>query len=197
MSNPLVDESGDTSSKSTQWAMAEILNNHKTLETLREEIDSVVGKTRLIQETDLPKLPYLQAVSKESLRLHPPGAILPREFQQGCKIRGFYIPKGTPIVFNAYAVMRDVDSWKDPDEFKPERLLREEEERRDKVLNFLPFGAGRRGCPGSHLGYILIGMAIGIMVQCFDWETDRGKVIMEELSWLWLILLIVLLFLVT
>ncbi|CAH2045494.1 unnamed protein product [Thlaspi arvense] len=173
---------GDTSSKSTQWAMAEIINNPKILERLREEIDSVVGRTRLVQETDLPKLPYLQAVIKESLRLHPPGALLPREFDQGCKIGGFYIPKGTSLVINAYAVMRDADSWTDPDEFKPERFLMQEEERREKVLNFLPFGAGRRGCPGSNLGYILIGTAIGVMVQCFDWEIEGDYVNMEEAS---------------
>ncbi|CAH8382298.1 unnamed protein product [Eruca vesicaria subsp. sativa] len=171
---------GDTSSKSTQWAMAEILNNHKIFERLREEIDSVVGKTRLIQEIDLPKLPYLQAVIKESLRLHPPGALLPREFEQGCKIGGFYIPKGTSLVINAYAVMRDADSWKDPDEFKPERFLGEEDARREHVLNYLPFGAGRRGCPGSNIAYILGGITIGVMVQCFDWKIEGDKVNMEE-----------------
>nr|QWK52240.1 cytochrome P450 705A1-2 [Isatis tinctoria] len=171
---------GDTSSKSTQWAMAEILNNPKVLERLREEIDSVVGRTRLIQETDLPKLPYLQAVIKESLRLHPPGVLLPREFEQGCKVGGFYVPKGTSLVINAYAVMRDLDSWKDPDEFKPERFLGEEEERREKTLNFLPFGAGRRGCPGSNVAYILGGITIGVMVQCFDWKVEGDKINMEE-----------------
>ncbi|XP_013675137.2 cytochrome P450 705A1-like [Brassica napus] len=171
---------GDTSSKSTQWAMAEILNNHKIFERLREEIDSVVGKTRLIQETDLPKLPYLQAVIKESLRLHPPGVLLPREFEQGCKIGGLYIPKGTSLVINAYAVMRDIDSWTDPDEFRPERFLGEEDARREHVLNFLPFGAGRRACPGSNVAYILGGITIGVMVQCFDWKVEGVKVNMEE-----------------
>ena len=160
--------------------MAEILNNHKIFERLREEIDSVVGKTRLIQETDLPKLPYLQAVIKESLRLHPPGVLLPREFEQGCKIGGFYIPKGTSLVINAYAVMRDIDSWTDPDEFKQERFLGEEDARREHVLNFLPFGAGRRACPGSNVAYILGGITIGVMVQCFDWKVEGVKVNMEE-----------------
>ncbi|CAA7049807.1 unnamed protein product [Microthlaspi erraticum] len=159
---------GDTSSTTTRWAMAEIINNPMIFERLREEIDSVVGKTRLIQETDLPKLPYLEAVIKESLRLHPPGVLLPRQFEQGCKIRGFYIPKGTTLVINAYAVMRDPDAWKDPDEFKPERFLGQEEEKKENVLKFLPFGAGRRGCPGSNLSYIFIGTAIGVMEQCFD-----------------------------
>ncbi|KAG2301602.1 hypothetical protein Bca52824_030253 [Brassica carinata] len=171
---------GDTSSKSTQWAMAEIINNPKVLERLRLEIESVVGNTRLIQETDLPKLTYLQAVIKESLRLHPPAPLFPRELEQGCKIRGFCVPKGTSLVINAYAIMRDVDTWKDPDEFKPERFLGKEDERREKVLSFLPFGAGRRGCPGSNLGYAIVGTAVGVMVQCFDWKIKGDKVNMEE-----------------
>jgi cytochrome P450 len=114
----------DTSVQTTQWTMAEILNHPNVLERLRKDIDSVVGKTRLIHETDLPNLPYLQAVVKEGLRLHPPGPLLVRTFQERCKIKGFYIPEKTTLVINAYAVMRDPDSWEDPDEFKPERFLR-------------------------------------------------------------------------
>ncbi|KFK32636.1 hypothetical protein AALP_AA6G269100 [Arabis alpina] len=174
---------GDTSSQTALWAMAEIINKPKILERLREEIDSVVGKTRLIQETDLPKLPYLQAVIKETLRFHPVAPVYSREFTQGCRIRGFYIPKGTTLAINAYAIMRDPDFWKDPDEFIPERFLEQEEEIKEKVLKFLPFGAGRRGCPGSNLGSILAQTAVGVMVQCFDWEIEGGeKVNTEEAS---------------
>ncbi|CAN8284266.1 unnamed protein product [Cochlearia groenlandica] len=160
--------------------MAEIINNPKILKKLREELDTVVGKTRLIQETDIPKLPYLQAVIKESLRLHPPGVILPREFIRGCNIKGFNIPEGTPLLFNAYALMRDPDCWEDPDEFKPERFMEKDNEIREKLLKFMAFGAGRRGCPGTNLGYILVGIATGMMVQCFDWEIEGEKVNMEE-----------------
>ncbi|KFK32668.1 hypothetical protein AALP_AA6G273300 [Arabis alpina] len=173
---------GDTTSQIAQWGMAEILNNPRILERLREEIDCVVGKLRLIQETDLPMLPYLQAIIKETLRLHPPGVLLPREFQQGCTIRGFYIPKGTPLVINAYAVMRDPDFWKDPNEFKPERFLGQEEETREKALKFLPYGVGRRGCPGSNLASSLVETAIGVMVQCFDWKIEGEEINMEEAS---------------
>ncbi|KAF8090636.1 hypothetical protein N665_0470s0003 [Sinapis alba] len=150
------------------------------LERLRQEIESVVGNTRLIQETDLPKHPYLQSVIKESLRLHPPGPLFLRELEQGCKIRGFCIPQGTSLVINAYAIMRDAETWKDPDEFKPERFLGEEDERREKVLSYLPFGTGRRGCPGSNLSYAIVGTAVGVMVQCFDWKIQGDKVNMEE-----------------
>nr|QWK52415.1 cytochrome P450 705A24 [Isatis tinctoria] len=176
---------GDSSSSTARWAMAEIINHPEILERLREEIDSVVGKDRLVQETDLPKLLYLQAVVKEALRLHPVGPVVPRELQEDCNIRGFNIPKGTSLVINAYAVMRDPDSWEDPNEFKPERFMvssrsRKEEEREEKSLKFLSFGAGRRGCPGLTLGHTFVGTAIGVMVQCFDWEIKGDKVNMEE-----------------
>ncbi|KAF3595072.1 hypothetical protein DY000_02025253, partial [Brassica cretica] len=132
----------------------------------------------------------------DSVRLYFQGNL-----NKGVKIGRFYIPKATSLVINVYAVMRDPDSWKDPDEFKPERFLGEEKERREKILNFLPFGAGRRGCPGSNLGYILVGAAIGVMVQCFDWVIEGEKVNMEEASGkafcLWLILLTAFLFLVS
>ncbi|CAD5323604.1 unnamed protein product [Arabidopsis thaliana] len=175
----------DTSVQTIQWTMAEIMNNTHILERMREEIDSVVGKSRLIQETDLPNLPYLHAVIKEALRLHPPGPLLPREFQQGCKIGGFYIPEKTTLLINAYVVMRDPNVWEDPEEFKPERFLAssrsgQEDERREQALKFLPFGSGRRGCPGSNLAYMIVGSAIGMMVQCFDWRIEGEKVNMKE-----------------
>lgn len=168
-----------TSVQTIQWTMAEIINSPKTLERLRGEIDSVVGTTRLIQETDLPNLPYLQAVVKEGLRLHPAGRIFERFSQEGCKVGGYYVPEKTTLMINDYAVMRDPDYWVDPDEFKPERFL-EEEERKEQVLKYIPFGSGRRGCPGENLAYIFIGTAIGVMVQGFEWRFKEEKVNMEE-----------------
>ncbi|CAH2079686.1 unnamed protein product [Thlaspi arvense] len=174
----------DTSRHATQWTLAEIINNPKVLERLREEIDTVVGKTRLIQETDIPKLPYLSSVVKEGLRLHPPGALFARTSREGFRIRGFYVPENTPLVVSAYAVMRDPDSWEDPNEFKPERFLDSsrsgEEDEREHAFKYIPFGGGRRGCPGVNLAYIFLGTAIGVMVQCFDWKIKGDKVNMEE-----------------
>ncbi|KAF2559895.1 hypothetical protein F2Q68_00017139 [Brassica cretica] len=175
----------DTSSTTILWAMAEIINNPNVLEKLRKELDSIVGKTRLIQEIDIPNLPYLQAVVKETLRLHPPGPLLPREFQKECEIGGFYIPEKTRLVVNVYDIMRDPDLWVDPLKFMPERFLAssksgQEDERKEKVLKYLPFGSGRRGCPGSALGYIVVGTAIGVIVHGFEWRIDGDKVNMEE-----------------
>lgn len=183
----LVGAGTDTSRQIIQWTMAEMINNPKILERLREEIDSVVGKTRLIQESDILNLPYLQAVVKEGLRLYPAFPVLIRLFRRGCKVKGFYIPKSTLLVVNSYAVMRDPNVWEDPDEFKPERFLgrssrsgQVEDEVRENVLKYLPFGGGRRACPGSNLAYIILGTAVGMMVQRFDWRIDGDKVNMEE-----------------
>ncbi|KFK29143.1 hypothetical protein AALP_AA7G094400 [Arabis alpina] len=177
----------DSVGQTTQWTMAEIINNPNILERLRDEIDSVVGTSRLIQETDLPNLPYLQAVVKEGLRFHPPAPVLARTFQEGCKIGGFYVPEKTTLIVNVYAVMRDPDSWEDPNEFKPERFLassisEQDEERREQTLKYIPFGSGRRGCPGANLAYIFIETAVGMMVQCFDWKIKGDKVNMEEVA---------------
>ena len=165
-----------------QWTLAEIINSPNSLERLRGELDSVVGTTRLIQETDLPNLPYLQAVVKEGLRLHPPEPMFERFSQEGCKVGGFYVPEKTSLMVNAYAVMRDPNYWADPDEFKPERFLDtwQEEERREQALKYIPFGSGRRGCPGENLAHIFIGTAIGVMVQGFEWRFKEEKVNMEE-----------------
>ncbi|CAH8331715.1 unnamed protein product [Eruca vesicaria subsp. sativa] len=173
------------STNTIKWTMAEIFENPKILERLREEIDSVIKKTRLIQETDLPNLPYLQAVVKESLRLHPSSTLLLRNFQEGCKVRGFDVLEKTALVVNGYAVMRDPDVWEYPNEFKPERFLPssrsfQEDETKEEVLKYLPFGSGRRGCPGSNLAYLSVGTAVGVMVQCFDWKIEGDKVNMEE-----------------
>ncbi|CAN6820136.1 unnamed protein product [Brassica oleracea] len=180
----------DSSAQAAQWAMAEIIKNPNVLKRLREEIDCLVGQgTRLIHETDLPNLPYLQAVVKEVLRLHPPGTVFGRISQKGFRMGEYYIPEETSFAINVYAIMRDPDLWEDPDEFKPERFLQdssrtaeeEEEERREQALKYIPFGGGRRGCPGSNLAYVFLGTAVGMMVQGFDWRIEGGdKVSMEE-----------------
>ncbi|CAF1932241.1 unnamed protein product [Brassica oleracea var. botrytis] len=162
--------------------MARIINNSKVIERLREEMNSVVGKSRLIQETNLPNLPYLQAVVKEGLRMYPPVPLFGRRLQEGCKMGGSYVAEKTTLVVNGYAIMRDSNYWEDPDEFKLERFLGEQgDEIREQVLKYLSFWSGRRGCPGSNLAYIFLGTSIGMMIQCFDWRIEEVKVNLEEI----------------
>ncbi|KOM29664.1 hypothetical protein LR48_Vigan741s001100 [Vigna angularis] len=167
----------NTSAEGTQWAMAELLNNPEAFEKVRKEIELVTENGRLVEESDVGKMPYLRAVVKETLRLHPPAPVTTRECRQQCKINGFDVAPKTAVAINLYAIMRDPDSWDNPNEFVPERFFLQEEDERMK-LNFVPFGGGRRGCPGTELAFIFIHTAVAAMVQCFDWkigEDGKGK----------------------
>ncbi|RDX67353.1 3,9-dihydroxypterocarpan 6A-monooxygenase [Mucuna pruriens] len=167
----------DTSAEAMQWAMAELLNHPEAFERVRNEIELVTGNVRLVEESDVPNMPYLQAVVKETLRLYPPGPVTTRECRQHCKINGFDVPPKTAVAINLYAIMRDPDSWDHPNEFRPERFLKEQDDDSERMkFNFVPFGGGRRGCPGTTLAFNLMNTAVAAMVQCFDWRIgEDGK----------------------
>ncbi|CAN1773059.1 3,9-dihydroxypterocarpan 6A-monooxygenase [Linum perenne] len=164
----------DTTAATLQWTMAELINRPTILNKLRTEIDSIVGSTRLVKESDVPNLPYLRAVVKESLRLHTAAPMIPRECTQDCQVNGFQVKVNTRVLVNAYAIMRDPDTWRDPDKFEPERFLLEEDCRemgyKGNECRFLAFGGGRRACPGMNHGLIVTHTTIGGLVQCFDWK---------------------------
>uniref|UniRef100_A0A2N9FSC0 Cytochrome P450 n=1 Tax=Fagus sylvatica TaxID=28930 RepID=A0A2N9FSC0_FAGSY len=134
-----------TSSEAMQWTIAELINHPNIFNKVREEIKSVVGSTRLVEESDVSSLPYLQAVVKEALRLHPPGPVIVRESREDCKIKGFDIPEKTMVAINVYAIMRDAKIWNYPNDFRPERFLISSKEKYG--MEYIPFGAGRRGVP--------------------------------------------------
>ncbi|XP_059430089.1 cytochrome P450 705A20-like [Corylus avellana] len=173
------------------WVMAELINHPNVFQKLREEIRSVVGSTRLVEESDVASLPYLQAVVKETLRLYPPLPVTTRECRQSCQIEGYDIPQKTAVGINLYAIMRDPEIWDNPNEFLPERFMvsddtqhKNMEHKQDHgIETFLTFGAGRRGCPGSRLGLIMMHLTVAAMVQCFDWkfcgDEHNGKINME------------------
>ncbi|KAK3446794.1 hypothetical protein EUGRSUZ_A02421 [Eucalyptus grandis] len=163
----------DTTSASMQWAIIELLKHPHTLRKLREEIDTAVGSTRLVNESDVPNLPYLQAVVKETLRLHNPGPMLRRKCNSDCEINGYDIKAGTNILVNAYAIMHDPGTWEDPDEFVPERFMAGDRddhhmELKGQDFHFLPFGSGRRACIGAAHATIVMHTTIGGLIQCFD-----------------------------
>jgi cytochrome P450 len=182
----------DTSSVAMQWAMAEIINNPLILNKLRAEIESVVGPTRLIRESDVSKMPYLQACVKEVLRLRPPAPFALRQSSdEDCKINGYDVKAHTRTLINVYAIMRDPQSWVNPEEYIPERFLVSGDEINgvDDVnkmdggddFRYIPFGFGRRGCPGSSLALTVIHVTIGALIQCSEWKINGcDKVNMEE-----------------
>ncbi|KAH7520267.1 licodione synthase [Ziziphus jujuba] len=172
----------DSTATAADWTIGEILNHPKVLEKAREEIDRVVGKNRLVGESDGPNLPYIQAIIKETLRLHPPFPVVNRKCVEACKIDKYMIPENTMLFLNLWAINRDPNFWENPSEFRPERFLEPNE--RDKMgpidikgqhFQALPFGSGRRICPGKNLVLQMLPGLVAGMIQCFDWKVVNGK----------------------
>ncbi|KAM7250639.1 hypothetical protein ACFE04_022522 [Oxalis oulophora] len=164
----------DTSSSLIEWALAELLKNPTILEKVQEEMDKVIGKTRRLQESDIPNLPYLQAVCNEAMRKHPSTPLnLPRTAIEACEVNGYYIPKDARLLVNIWAIGRDPEVWENPLEFKPERFMDPKFSKIDPKgthMELIPFGAGRRICAGARMGVVLVQYVLGSLVQAFDWR---------------------------
>uniref|UniRef100_A0A7N0TPX3 Cytochrome P450 n=1 Tax=Kalanchoe fedtschenkoi TaxID=63787 RepID=A0A7N0TPX3_KALFE len=159
----------DTSVRTIEWAMSLLLNHPKVLQKARDEVNSCAAPGQLIDDSDVPKLSYLRCIINETLRLYPPTPLLiPHCSSEDCTVNGYYVPKKTILIVNVWAVHRDEAVWDEPQEFRPERFVGFEGER--DGYRFIPFGVGRRSCPGAALGLRLIGLTLGTLIQCFDWE---------------------------
>ncbi|KAK1268256.1 Cytochrome P450 93A2 [Acorus gramineus] len=171
----------DTTAAVLEWALSELINNPTIQHKAQQELDSVVGKHRLVEESDVPNLPYLQSIVKETLRLHPPAPISHRIATRDVKILDYDVPADTIVFVNMWSLHRDPDHWVNPLEFRPERFEdRVAEEKQKNLLHYAPFGGGRRGCPGASLGLDVLHMTLASLVQCFEWEVVGGRVDMEE-----------------
>ncbi|PON90382.1 Cytochrome P450, E-class, group I [Trema orientale] len=165
----------DTTAISAEWAMAEVIRNPRVQQKVQEELDRVIGVERVISEADFSNLPYLQCVVKEALRLHPPTPLmLPHRANANVKIGGYDIPKGSIVHVNVWAVARDPVVWKDPLEFRPERFLEEDVDMKGHDYRLLPFGAGRRVCPGAQLGINLVNSMLAHLLHHFSWSPPEG-----------------------
>ncbi|KAH7660756.1 Cytochrome P450 E-class group I protein [Dioscorea alata] len=154
-----------------EWAMALLLNHPNALKKVKAEIKEQVGHSHLINNSDISKLHYLNNVIKETLRLFPAAPLLvPHESSQDCTVSGSHIPKGTMLLVNVYAMQRDNQLWDNPLEFKPERFDSDDIVRGDEGYKYLPFGTGRRRCPGESLSWNIMGLTLGALFQCFEWE---------------------------
>lgn len=149
-----------------EWALSNLLNHPEILKKARTEIDEKVGLDRLMDESDIVNLPYLQNIVSETLRLYPAVPLLLPHFSSGdCKVAGYDMPRDTMLLTNAWAMHRDPSLWEEPETFKPERFEKEGE-----AQKLMPFGKGRRACPGAELGKRLVTLALGCLIQCFEWE---------------------------
>lgn len=165
----------DTSYAVLEWAMSELLRNPRVMKKVQNEVRGIArGKTR-IAETDLQEMHYLKALIKETLRLYPPIPLLiPRESTQDVKIKGYDIAAGTRVVTNAWAIARDPALWDEPGEFRPERFLNSSVDFKGQDFQLIPFGAGRRGCPGITFAMTTNELVLANLVHKFDWALPDG-----------------------
>ncbi|XP_064941049.1 flavonoid 3',5'-hydroxylase-like [Musa acuminata AAA Group] len=164
----------DTSSIIIEWALAEMLRNPTILQRAQDEMDEVIGKNRRLEESDMPNLPYLRAICKEALRLHPSTPLgVPHYTFEACEVDGYHIPPNTRLIVNVWAIGRDPDVWEHPLEFKPERFLSGRNAKIEPLGNdfeLIPFGAGRRICVGMHAGLIMLQYGLGSLLHSFHWK---------------------------
>lgn len=167
----------DTSATTIEWTITELLRHPECMKKVLEELDSVVGN-RLIKEEDLNSLPYLNAVLKESFRLHPATPLgLPREASQPFKLQGYTLPVGTRIFINQWAIHHDPAIYPDPYEFKPERFLQGTEISivGDSQYQLIPFGSGRRNCLGLPMAVLVIPLVLCHCLHSIDFSLPEGQ----------------------
>ncbi|KAK6152164.1 hypothetical protein DH2020_014799 [Rehmannia glutinosa] len=165
----------DTGAATIIWTMTALMKHPTSMKKLQNEIRELIGEKAQVNEDDLPKLPYLKAVIKETLRLYPPAPLLlPRETLEKCNLNGYTIPPKTLVYVNAWAIARDPEYWENPNEFQPERFLNTNVDIIGQDFQVIPFGAGRRGCPGISMGLATVEIALANLVYSFDWDLPSG-----------------------
>ncbi|RWW56376.1 hypothetical protein BHE74_00036913 [Ensete ventricosum] len=167
----------ETSSTILEWAMSELMRNPRVMRRVQEEVRETVGGKGQVTENDINGMTYLRLVIKETLRLHPPvPLLLPRECREACEVLGYQIPEKTRVFVNVWALGRDPRYWDNATEFEPERFERRNSLVDFKGINFefLPFGAGRRMCPGMSFGLASIELSLACLLYNFDWELPMG-----------------------
>ncbi|KAL6313274.1 hypothetical protein AAG906_016153 [Vitis piasezkii] len=165
----------DTTTNTLEWAMAELLHKPETLRRVQVELLQTIGKDKLVKESDIAQLPYLQAVVKETFRLHPAvPLLLPRKAEVDTDICGFIVPKDAQVLVNVWAIGRDPNLWENPNSFMPERFLGSDMDVRGQNFELIPFGAGRRICPGLPLGIRMIHLMLASLLHSYDWKLEDG-----------------------
>ncbi|XP_062104501.1 cytochrome P450 CYP82D47-like [Humulus lupulus] len=174
----LIAGGSDTTTGTVVWAISLLLNNRHVLKKVQEEIDSHVGKNRVVNESDISNLPYMQAIVKETLRLYPVAPLAgPRIFTEDCTVGGYHVSKGTRLITNLWKIQTDPKDWPKALEFKPERFLttHKDVEMKGQHFEFIPFGSGRRACPGTTFALQMAHFALASFVHAFDITTPLNN----------------------
>ncbi|KAI3932336.1 hypothetical protein MKW92_002803 [Papaver armeniacum] len=170
----------DTTSVSLTWALCLLVNHPDALKKVHDELDVHVGSGRQVEESDIKNLTYLQAIIKETLRLYPPGVMTaPRISKADCRVAGYDIPAGTRLFVNIWKIHRDPRVWSDPSEFQPERFYtggrHADMELRGQNFELIPFGSGRRSCPGTSFALQLLHLALARLLHGFDFKRPSDE----------------------
>uniref|UniRef100_A0A453A7E1 Cytochrome P450 71D7 n=2 Tax=Aegilops tauschii subsp. strangulata TaxID=200361 RepID=A0A453A7E1_AEGTS len=156
------------------WAMWELVRSPETMAKAQQEVrDVLVEDLAVFTDRDLTKLQYMQMIINETFRLHPPAALVPRMCREDCTIMGYDIPKGTNVFINVFAIAQDPACWDNPGEFKPDRF-ENNVNYNGTYFEFIPFGAGRRQCPGIQFSSSLMEMALTNFLYHFNWKLPDG-----------------------
>ncbi|KAI9165252.1 hypothetical protein LWI28_010473 [Acer negundo] len=165
----------ETVASAIEWALTELMRSPEDLKRVQQELADVVGLDRRVEESDFEKLTFLKCTLKETLRLHPPIPLLLHETAEDAVVSGYYIPAKSRVMINAFAIGRDPGSWEDPDTFRPSRFLKEGvPDFKGNSFEFIPFGSGRRSCPGMQLGLYALDLAVAHLLHCFKWDLPDG-----------------------
>ncbi|KAL4308155.1 hypothetical protein GQ457_01G002470 [Hibiscus cannabinus] len=165
----------DTSAATVTWVMSFLMKNPKYLKKTQAEVRSLIGKKGFLKEDDIQSLTYLKAVITETLRLQPIAPLLlPRETLRKCSIGGYEVPAKSLVHVNAWAIGRDPKAWENPEEFCPERFIGSSVDYKGQHFELIPFGAGRRMCPGMRMGVATVELALANLLYKFDWEMPTG-----------------------
>ncbi|KAM7503076.1 hypothetical protein LguiB_001980 [Lonicera macranthoides] len=165
----------DTSATTIEWAMSELIRNPKVMEQAQAEVRKVLKGQNKVEEKDMDKLNYMKCVIKETFRLHPPTPLLvPRESREQCEINGYEIPIKTKVLINVWAIGRDPENWSNAESFEPERFEGSSIDFKGMDFKFIPFGAGRRICPGMSFGIADVELPLAQLLYHFDWKLANG-----------------------
>ncbi|GLJ32501.1 hypothetical protein SUGI_0653970 [Cryptomeria japonica] len=174
----LLTTGSDTTTTTVEWAMVELIANPHVMKQAQEELEEIIGLNRRVEESDIDHLPYLHAIVKEVLRLHPTLPLaLPHRADNSCEVAGYMIPKHTMVIVNVWAIGRDPKIWKEPLKFMPERFFNGENSKmtyKGQDFELIPFGAGRRICLGLPLAHQMLHFTIASLIHSFNWSLPRG-----------------------
>ncbi|KAK5844843.1 hypothetical protein PVK06_000984 [Gossypium arboreum] len=165
----------ETSATTVEWAMSELLKNPKLMKKAQNEVRRVFGENiTSLNEEKIKELKFLRLIVKETLRLHPPALLILRQCRQNCVRNGYEIAAKAKVLVNAWAIQRDPFYWKDAEEFHPERFSENSMDFRGTNFEYIPFGAGRRICPGILFGILGIELPLASLLYHFDWKLPNG-----------------------